>query len=297
MHRLPAPAVIEARPGGDRPGVVELPVERAHAMGFERAPVIHRRADRQRLLHLAEIDEAGKACGKAEIAEHRAGDALIAADILLVQFHDRRSDVEIALAREGAYHRQRGIGLETEFRAETRAHRAVFAEGLVLVPDGPVMHVAGTIRMPGIAVIEITGGRARRPPDSIRRRLLHLLLDHPVQPVISNEIAVAIVARFFEPGERAHQLVIAAPQRYRGMAGEPLDLILDLMGDVFEEILGAGVEVAGEHEVLPDHQPHAVAEIIEPVMLVKTAAPDADHVHMRIDGRLQQRFRPLRRTA
>ena len=48
------------------------------------------------------------------------------------------------------------------------------------------------------------------------------------------------------------------------------------------------VEMTGKHEVLPHHQPQLVAQIVKPVRLVPPAAPDPDHVHMRIDRRLQQ---------
>ncbi|MNL87279.1 hypothetical protein D3C87_2163600 [compost metagenome] len=62
-------------------------------MGFERAPVIDGRPDRDALLDLAQIDEIGEITGKAEIAEHGGGDALVPADIALVMLHHRRGDV------------------------------------------------------------------------------------------------------------------------------------------------------------------------------------------------------------
>ena len=52
VHGLPAAAIVEAGPGGDRPGVVELPVNRAHAMGFQRAPVFDGGLDGEALLDL-----------------------------------------------------------------------------------------------------------------------------------------------------------------------------------------------------------------------------------------------------
>ncbi len=124
-------------------------------MGFQRAPVVDRGADGQRLLHLAQIHEIFEILRKAEISEHGARDALIAADILLVQFDHRGGDVHVFLFRIGADDRHGGVGLKTEFGAEARLDRAVIVERLVFVPDGPVMHVAGTIRMPGVTIIEI----------------------------------------------------------------------------------------------------------------------------------------------
>ena len=53
VQELPAAAVVEARPARHRPGVVELPVERAHAVRLQAAPVVDRGLDRDALLHLA----------------------------------------------------------------------------------------------------------------------------------------------------------------------------------------------------------------------------------------------------
>ena len=82
------------------------------------------------------------------------------------------------------------------------------------------------------------------------------------------------------------EIVALSGDRKAGMA----------MGDVFphlgihfgQEVGGGGVEMAGQHDVLPDHQPHLIAEVIEPIRLIPPAAPDADHVHMGVFGRLQQ---------
>lgn len=54
-------------------------------MGLQGTPVVNSRADGQRLLDLAQINEILEILRETEIAEHGAGDPLIAADILLVQ--------------------------------------------------------------------------------------------------------------------------------------------------------------------------------------------------------------------
>ncbi|MNU70263.1 hypothetical protein D3C71_596650 [compost metagenome] len=294
MQHFPAAAVIETCPGGDRPGVVELPVESAHAMGFERAPVIDRRFDRDALLDLAQIDEIGKILRKAEIAEHGGGDALIAADITLVMLHHRRGDVEVLRFRVGMDHRQGRIGLEAEFGAEARLDIAIVFERLVFVPDRPEMHVAGTICMPGIAIIEVTGGWARRPPDRLWHCLFHRPLDGVVEAIVGDEIAVAIIAGLLVPEKRADEFVIAAPEDDRGMGDQAFGLVLDLLFDIFEKIRRRGIDVAGELKILPDHKAEPVAGVVKLLVLVKTAAPDADHVHVGVDGGLQQVLRLLR---
>ena len=152
------------------------------------------------------------------------------------------------------------------------------------------MHVAGTISMPGIAIIEITGGRARWPPVRFGSGFFQGPFDGAVQAVIGHEITVAIVAGFIEPCQCTHQLVITAPERDGGMRGEAFHLIIDLVFDIVEEILAAGIEIAGEHEILPDQQAKTVAEIVEPVFLIEPAAPDADHVHIGLDRGAEKVF-------
>ena len=111
----------------------------------------------------------------------------------------------------------------------------------------------------------------------------HRLLDRAVEAVVVDEIAVAVAARFLEPVQRADQFVVAAPERDRGMRAEPADLIVDLGAHFGEEVRRRGIEIAGEHEVLPDQQAELVAEIVEEILLVEAAAPDADHVHVGVD--------------
>ena len=98
--------------------------------------------DGESLLHLADIDKILEPVRKAEIAEHRLGDAGIAALVLLVAFHHRRGNVEVVLGGEFADDRHRRIGLESEFRAEPRLYITVMFEITPLMPDRPEMHVA-----------------------------------------------------------------------------------------------------------------------------------------------------------
>ena len=97
VQELPVAAVVEGGPRGDGPGVVELPVEGAHAVGLEAAPVVDGGLDREALLDLGEPDEVGEVLGEAEVAEHRLGDAGVAAGVLLVGLHHRGGDVEVGL--------------------------------------------------------------------------------------------------------------------------------------------------------------------------------------------------------
>ena len=69
-------------------------------MRFQAAPKGDRSVNGQRLLDLADIDKILKCDGKAKIPKNCLGDAGIAADILLMAFHDWRSDVEVVRIRK-----------------------------------------------------------------------------------------------------------------------------------------------------------------------------------------------------
>jgi len=45
-----------------------------------------------------------------------------------------------------------------------------------------------------------------------------------------------------------------------------------------------GVVGAGEHKILPDHEPELVAEAVEAVGFVKSSAPDPDEVYVCVVG-------------
>ena len=66
------------------------------------------------------------------------------------------------------------------------------------------------------------------------------------------------------------------------------DILANFRRHFGQEFFGCRIHLAREHEVLPDHQAEFIAQIVKPVRLVAAAAPDAQHVHVRVDGRLQQ---------
>ena len=112
------------------------------------------RLDRERLLHLTEIDKVLKPGRKAEIAVHRLGDPCIPARILLMALHHRRRDIAVGRFRKPSNDIHRGIGLKAELGTETRRDIAVVIKIAPLMPDGPEMHVARTVVMPGVAEIQ-----------------------------------------------------------------------------------------------------------------------------------------------
>ena len=89
-------------------------------------------------------------------------------------------------------------------------------------------------------------------------------------------------------------LVVAAPERYAGVISETAHHGLGLLpGLVHEGRIVVRVEGAGVHEVLPDHDPVGVAQIVEGLVLVDAASPDAEHVEVGIRCRTDEFLVPL----
>jgi len=71
-----------------------------------------------------------------------------------------------------------------------------------------------------------------------------------------------------------------------GMAPQAAYLVAGLRLDLGDERGGfLGVDGAGEHEILPDEEAHRVAQVVEDVLFIDAAAPDAQHVHVGVAGR------------
>ena len=84
-------------------------------------------------------------------------------------------------------------------------------------------------------------------------------------------------------------LVVAGPQRQRRVVAQPTHVLDRPRCRTFSTKAGSpGYMRAGEHEVLPHQQAELVGELVEAIVLVDAAAPDAHHVHVRVGGRLQQ---------
>ena len=65
-------------------------------------------------------------------------------------------------------------------------------------------------------------------------------------------------------------------------------IVPDLGGNLSKKGIIGGIERAGKHGILPNQNAHLVTQIIEKIALVPAATPDSHHVHIGINGRLQQ---------
>ena len=114
------------------------------------------------------------------------------------------------------------------------------------------------------------------------------VMEHAVVAVLE-----ALVERVvgFVPAPIAPALfhfVVAAPQRQAGVVAQAAHIFDRFDADILEKVGVGRVNAAGEHEILPEQDAVAVAQIVEHILGVVTAAPDAQHVHVGIDGALQQ---------
>ena len=250
------------------------------------APVFDGGADGQGLLHLAEIEKVLEAAGVVEVALEHAGDAPVAAGLLLVEGHDGGFDVVLLPLSVAPHGAEGGEGLEAEFAAEAGADVEVGFKGFAAVPDGPVVHVSGGVVVPGAdkASLAVAGGAG--PEEAGGVGAAHGLGDAGVEAQVVG--GLGFFGRGVAAGAGAGALVVAAPEGDAGVVAQAQHLRADLGADVLEEAGGGGVVHAGEHAVLPDEQAELVAEFVEAVALPLPAAPDAQHVHVGGDGVAQQ---------
>lgn len=72
------------------------------------------------------------------------------------------------------------------------------------------------------------------------------------------------------------------------MVAQAADIVHGLGTDPFAERVVGGIHRTGEDEVLPDENARPVARLVKGIVLVEPAAPDAQHVEMRIRAFVHQ---------
>ena len=119
----------------------------------------------------------------------------------------------------------------------------------------------------------------------------HLGQDPPREDVLVRIRAVRLPGTEPEDGV---VLVVAAPERERGVVAQPLHDRDGLVPHPLLEVLVVlRILRAGEAEVLPDHHAVRIAPVPERLGLVEAAAPDADHVAVGLAHQLQRRDDPV----
>ena len=84
-----------------------------------------------------------------------------------------------------------------------------------------------------------------------------------------------------KPGMDMLKFVVAAPEGDAGMMAHALDVIGQFCLNIRDKLLiRAGIRAAREHQILPDRDAVAVAQVVKHVIFINAAAPDAQHVHV-----------------
>ena len=66
------------------------------------------------------------------------------------------------------------------------------------------------------------------------------------------------------------------------MVAEAFYLVPGFLPDVLQKLRRGWVKRAREHKIVPEKQSLLVAEIVKVIALILSAAPDAEHVHVRL---------------
>ena len=297
VERLPLPAVLYRAPRRDRPVVVQLPVESAHAARTLRAPALDGHLDRHALLELRKKKLRLNVLRRIEVAEHRLADAPVSAGVLLVPFELRRAGEHLLPRGESLGHLHRREALVAELAAEARAILVVRVERTVLMPHLPVVHVSLGVVLPVVRETAGAGARGARPEHA--RRVV--LRDHGgLQRMALHQrvlVVLRVGLRLGEPLERPDAFVVAAPERDRGVVPETAQLMRKLALHLGEESVVCRIHRAREPVVVPDEEAQLVADVVERVALVLPAAPEAHHVHVRRHRARKEVAVALRRLA
>lgn len=78
-------------------------------------------------------------------------------------------------------------------------------------------------------------------------------------------VNVRIADRFREPplGDGLLVFVVTRPDHNGGVMDQPLDLVNSLLLHSRQEILVRGIQRASKHELLPHHQSHFIAQVVQ----------------------------------
>ena len=115
-----------------------------------------------------------------------------------------------------------------------------------------------------------------------------MLADLGQENFVEVDVIVADVLGVLGTGVEDHvlHLVVAAEDGQRRMVVQAVEVVDGLGGELLLHLVGEPDVGAGHHEVLPDHDALLIAEVVELVLGIVAAAPDAERIEVGIDGPL-----------
>ena len=180
-----------------------------------------------------------------------------------------------------------GERLEAEFAAKTVLRGAVPFKRLLAVPDIPEVGVA-PLRVVEIIPVALGGIGAARPVIAFGVQFGGDFGEEFIEDFAVIFPAHLAVVPFIADPALLH-FVIAAPEGDGGMMAQAADVIFRFSADIIHKRrVKSGIGGAGEHEILPDADTEFVAQVVENIILIETAAPNAQHVHVGVSGTLNQ---------
>ena len=283
VQSLVPAAGVHAGPACHGPAVVELPVDGAHTPAPLPAEMLHAVLDGVGLEELGCVDQILEFRGIQVIVGEVAQDLAVAALALLVVLHDPGEAVVVLLFAEGADGLHAGECLEAVLGAEAEVHLPVGGEGHAAVPDGPVVGVAPGM-VAGIVETAAAGG-AGGPVEGVGSIPL---ADLRQEDLVEVDVVVTHMLGVLGTGVDDHvlHLVVAAEDGKGRMMVQAVQVVDGLGGEFLPHLVGEPDVGAGHHEVLPDHDALLVAEVVELVLGVVAAAPDAERIEIGVDGPL-----------
>ena len=251
-------------------------------------------ADRLCLEQLGGVQHRVKVRGIQEGLFQVIHDFAIGRGVALVLLHHIGENIPVLRPGEALTGLEGWEGLKPELRYIAEVKFTVFREGLVPVPNIPVVCVSPVLV---VGLVERpAGGRAGGPIKGVG-------VIPPAQlgqQVFIHLHIVTFLAGLVHPYPQLYKhlhLVVAAPQSQTGMVAEALDVVHRLGNDIGLKSLRQIIYRAGEHKVLPHHQTQLVTGVIEGVCRIVSASPHPDAVMAGGPGLLQQPAGALRRHS
>ncbi len=252
--------------------------------------MFHPVADSLRLERHAQVDQRFEILGQSERVEHLTNHQRVSAGVFLVHFHDIGCHVPVGFIRVGADGLQRRERLKTELAHKTRILVAIRGERLAPVPDIPIMGVALNL---SIWIFKRGIRRRRTGPIS----MFGVFGGAPFGQGVMKKLVVGgsqtLQFRVFPIPIHPTplHLVVAAPQRKAGAVAQAADIFNHFHVDIFQKFLRVQrIDTARENKLLPNQNAVAVAKIVKTFFLIKAAAPNAQHILVRLNRRANETF-------
>ena len=256
--------------------------------------MLHAAAHGLGLQELGSVDQGVQVPGIQVMLGQVVQDLAVGGRIALMLLHDIGEDVPVRGQGEAFNGLHLREGLEPELGHKPERVVAVGLEGLIAVPDAPVVHIpalfvrglvkgaAGAGRGGAIGPVRVQNVQQGGQDILKDLDIVRLLLRRASEPVLAHGRLV---------------LVVPAPKREARVMAQAQDIVPELGADVLLKGGGELIPGTGEHEVLPDQESELITGVKEEVIGIVAAAPDAHTVEVRIPAVLQQAAGALGRDA